>query len=48
MPKENPVEESKSKEPESEVKETTFESPTAEEIKQLCEAPKEGEEKKKE
>ena len=48
MPKENPVEESMTQEPKKEVKETTFESPTEDEIKQLCEAPKAGEEKKKE
>ena len=33
---------------ESEAKETTFVSPTEEEIKQLCETPKAGEAKKKE
>ena len=38
----------KSQVDESEAKETTFVSPTEEEIKQLCEAPKAGSAKKKE
>ena len=38
----------KSQVDESEAKETTFVSPTEEEIKQLCEAPKAGPAKKKE
>merc|ERR1712032_661158 len=40
--------EKKSQVDESEAKETTFVSPTEEEIKQLCEAPKAGSAKKKE
>ena len=46
--KSSAAKEKKSQVDESEAKETTFVSPTEEEIKQLCEAPKGGSAKKKE
>ena len=46
--KSSAAKEKKSQVDESEAKETTFVSPTEEEIKQLCEAPKAGSAKKKE